>query len=706
MFTSIEHVELPSQIRVGEGFNFWVVADGEIPFAQVILRQQDGWERIIKGSHVTYEGNGRYQFHIPPEVYHVGMAYLQIEGCQIAELETAKAEHWVKVYREVQVTEALAVPVIPQHDAVSSVTLGTSQQPVIYFGIHKHMHQPYYHAIDVDRWDGEKDGIFGQRVGPYTHFIPTAVRHYLQGGLAHAGLSTSWSGSLIEQLNRCAHTGRCGGVFNHWSQELKDIAQAKTAFNHPRVDFTAFGFFHPLMPLIPARDIVGQIEWHCRLIKEVFGVQASDVFFPPETAFHPHMIPALKQVGVNVVIYDSIHHFRACKGYPYAGPPEGMLPPNLADQDNPSVNDWLQLHTIWGPGKISPQLLKPCMLYYVDHKGQRHEIIGVPAERYLGNEDARGGYGALQYEMVMGQIYDHICKTNTYDAKHPPFFLLHSDGDNHGGGAESYYNSNTERLVRMCQIDPRFQLVTIKDYLKQFPVDPKNAVHLEPGSWAGADNGDAQFSKWFSWLDKDYSPDLNSWAILTAFQNVVHTIEDSKKEDPNKLNELKRLLYTAETSCYWYWTGQEVWDRQVSEAVHLGMEMAKGMIEALLKSKKDHTGPTIFTPWVRPANPGGKDWGVGGLVDAAKEATFRTFVYDVSGVKKVKLIYQKLGNKTKKKVVMEDCGTYPSRTHPAVIATQYKAVLPPGTGNIQYFVEATDQKGNTSYSSVGRIAII
>jgi hypothetical protein len=102
------------------------------------------------------------------------------------------------------------------------------------------------------------------------------------------------------------------------------------------------------------------------------------------------------------------------------------------------------------------------MLYYVDHKGKRHEMIGVPAERYLGNEDARGGYGALQYEIVMGQVYDRMCATGTYDPDHPPFFVLHSDGDNHGGGAESYYTCNTARLVEMCRNDRRFQLITIK----------------------------------------------------------------------------------------------------------------------------------------------------------------------------------------------------------------------------------------------------
>ena len=459
------------------------------------------------------------------------------------------------------------------------------------------------------------------------------------------------------------------------------------------------------MALIPARDIIGQIEWHRQIIRDAFGVESSDILFPPETAFHPHMIPALKQVGVNAVIFDSIHHFRACKNYPYAGPTEGMLPPNPADQVNPPVDDWLQLHCIWGPSKISPQLLKPCMLYYEDHTGERHDIIGIPAERYLGNEDARGGYGALQYEMVMGQIYDRICETGAYDPDHPPFFLLHSDGDNHGGGAESYYTCNTARLVEMCRNDQRFQLITIKDYLHQFPVAPNNLVHVEPGSWAGADNGDPQFTKWFSWVDKDYSPDLNSWAVLTAFQNVVHSLEDAG-ENPTLLNELKRLLYIAETSCYWYWTGQDVWDTQVTNAVNKGMSMARNALAQVFSAKKDVTGPTIFVPWVRPANPGGKDWGQGGLIDAAPNAIVRTFVYDITGINTVTLHYQNVKTKKTHQIEMKGGGAYPSITNPAVIATQYQATLPAGTGNIRYYIEAEDTQGNTSYSPVGRIFIV
>jgi hypothetical protein len=125
----------------------------------------------------------------------------------------------------------------------------------------------------------------------------------------------------------------------------------------------------------------------------------------------------------------------------------------------------------------------------------------------------------------------------------------------------------------------------------------------------------------------------------------------------------------------------------------------------VFSAKKDVTGPTIFVPWVRPANPGGKDWGQGGLIDAAPNAIVRTFVYDITGINTVTLHYQNVETEKKHQITMKGGGAYPSITNPAVIATQYQATLPAGTGNIRYYVEAEDTQGNTSHSPVGRIFI-
>lgn len=720
LFTRFVRIELPNFVTCelsgkSSAFEIEILADGEIPFAQVILhehgRQHLIKDRLIKGPNAAEDGRVTYIASVPAGLVGPGQFSIQVEGCRKADFHQAGVDDWIKEYFQVRVRpNAAAAPAAEaaksKPEPVSRATLKPglySEEPRIFFGIHKHMHQPYYKAADRDYWDGEKEEIFGSRAGPYTEFIPAAVRQYIEGELPHAGLSTSWSGTLIEQLHRCARDGLCGGRFGRWPDELIGIAAEKTVLGNPRVDFTAFGFFHPLMALTPGRNIVKQIALHREMVRESFGVEASGVLFPPETAFHVRMIPALNEAGIEAVIYDSIHRFRACIEYPYAGINEGMLPPNPADQRNPPANDWLQLHNVWAGSKIAPSLLRPEYAIYEDPEGEVHKIISVPAERYIGNEDARGGFGALQYPDVLGQVYDRIVADGTYDPRHPPFFLLHSDGDNHGGGAESYYKHNTGSLVDWIKRDPRFDLITIQDYLQLFPPDPDAGVHIESGSWSGADNGDPQFMKWFSRYDEPYSPDLNSWSVLTALQNAVHSLEDSAVQSAY-LDEVSRLMLTAETSCYWYWTGQSEWDMQVTNAANAAYGLAKRDIDQLVSRGKDKTGPTIFPPWLTPENPGGKKWGRGCLEEAPRQGVVHSFVHDVSGLSRVSLVLRtSSGEQT---IAMSDKGAYPSQTGPSVTARYFTSELPVGAGEVSYFIEAEDNNGNLSRSSLERVHLV
>jgi hypothetical protein len=702
VFARILDISLPATLSceaTGKNPAFTVTfgADGEVPFAQVIL-QGHGRQHLVTGDAVRLTARtavgDTYVASVPAGLIGPGEYTVQIEGCKVADLGQAGGGDWVKEFRSVTLSAA-ARPL-----AAVRVTGGDSHPVKVYFGIHKHMHQPYYQTTDVRYWDGEKDDIFGSRGGAYTDYIPAAVRQYVDGGLSHAGLSTSWSGSLIEQLDRCAAEGLCGGRFAGWNEPLRAMAREETDLGNPRVDFVAFGFYHPLMALIPDRDIVKQVEWHRRIIRQAFDVEASGVMFPPETAFHVRMIPALKQAGVEAVIYDSIHRFRSCRDYPYAGLTEGMLPPNPADQVNPAVDDWLQLHNVWAGSKISPRLLRPEYVGYTDPDGTTHTMIAVPAERYIGNEDARGGFGALQYPSVLGQVYQHVIDTGTFDPQHPPFFVLHSDGDNYGGGADSYYKHNTGQLVEWLQHDQRFELTTVRDYLDRFPPDPQQVVHLEPGSWSGADNGDPQFMKWFSRYTEPYSPDLNSWAVLTAFQNAVHTLEDAEPDHP-ALVGASRLLLTAETSCYWYWTGQHEWDRQVTDAANLAHQALQPALDAVTRSGRDRTGPTIFAPWVTPENPGGQRWGQGCLLDAPREGTVHTFVHDVGGLARVDLVLRTDSGQTT--LPMRRHGRYPSQTGAVVTAEYLTAALPVGAGDVRYYIEAQDTSGNVARSALERV---
>jgi len=701
LFDNIVSVTFPSHLSVADNtrtnpaFSITMRADGFVPFAQIIL-WRDGQQLAIARAFASPEDDTLHTAEFVRGLFGPGHVRIQAEGCRRADLNQATGSDWIKTFREMSLAGSVAAT--NASPSVGRIDGGTKNQVRLYFGIHKHMHQPYYRTAEAGYWDGSLDEIFGTRRGPYADYLVDAVEHYVDGGLAHGGLSVSYSGSLIEQLDRCDAQGFAGGGFSNWSRRLTQAATWRTKRGNPRLDFVGFGHFHPLMPLIPARDIVWQIEWHRRIIADRFGTNASRVLFPPETAFHVRMIPALLEAGVEAVIYDSIHRFRACKDYPYAGTSEGMLPPNLADQQNPAVDDWLQLQNVWAGSLVSPRLLRPTYIRYVDADEREHRIVGVPAERYIGNEDARGGFGALQYPSVLGQVYDRIVEAATFDPRHPPFFVLHSDGDNYGGGTDSYYHDNTKRLVEWLNQDPRFELTTILDYLDRFPVDPADTIHIEPGSWSGADNGDPQFMKWFSRWDHDYSPDLNSWAVLTALQNLVHSAEDSLEKSPS-LAHARRLLLMAETSCYWYWTGQDVWDAQVTEAANAVTATLTGSLEELVR--RDSTGPTIFPPWTSPTNPGGKAWGHNGLVNAPKQANLHCFIDDICGVASAEVVLR--GAAGERRLALTDLGPYPTATGAQRSAHHFTLQMPTGLGQVRYFVEAIDRRGNLSRGAVEQV---
>jgi hypothetical protein len=232
------------------------------------------------------------------------------------------------------------------------------------------------------------------------------------------------------------------------------------------------------MPLLDERDIRMQIKLQKRIHEQTWGpnVPFSKGIFPPETAFSSRIIPALVAEGIEWSIVDSIHLERATVGYPHTNA-SNLYAPNRADQINPDIaadgGEWVQLNNLWAPSKVAaPFAYRPHNVQYVDPAtGAISQIVAVPGARYEGNEDGRGGFGALQYEQVMEQYR----QLNT-DPDHPTYVLLHHDGDNYGGGSDSYYHSNFQNMVNWAQTNNNYDVTTVQDYLERFPVAAGDVV--------------------------------------------------------------------------------------------------------------------------------------------------------------------------------------------------------------------------------------
>ncbi|MEM1330368.1 MAG: GC-type dockerin domain-anchored protein [Planctomycetota bacterium] len=618
--------------------------------------------------------------------------------------------------------------------AISIGTLGSSagaQQTHVAFLWH--MHQPVYvpylmpTAVDgAGYFSFSVVDVHNQRSGPYTWWPVNAVNSGLSQ--PHLGAHVSFSGSLIENLNSLEAAGVNGGMWSGWKNAYRGGQSPRTSLGNQRLDLVAFGYHHPLMPLLDERDIRKQIQLHKAVYGPTWNATYSAGMFPPETAFSTRIIPALVAEGIEWVMVDNIHFDRACQNYPHNNA-ASMFAPNRADQINPDPAQhggaWVQLQNLWAPTAVSaPFGYRPHKAQHVDPEtGAITKMTVVPAARYEGNEDGRGGYGAFLYDQVM----DALLPYNT-DAQRPLLVLLHHDGDNFGGGSEGYYGHNFQNMVSWVSSDPDYSVTTVQDYLQRFPVPNDAVIHVEDGSWAGADGGDPEFKKWLGDPNEfGVSPDIHSWAVLTAAKNrVFHA--DTLNPGSSALNILNRTgslterawswLLVSQASDYWYWDGTEVWDSNVTRGANQAVSLAEQAIAT--SSAADPEPPTVFAPQREPYNPGAFEWDLSQRMPSDFEVW--TLVDDASGVQSVTLYWRidddgfndlativnetyaggaGVGPWTTQSMAASVVPTPEGVTDPVRKADRYGATIA-GQSDvlIDYFVEAVDGAGNVRRSPI------
>lgn len=518
----------------------------------------------------------------------------------------------------------------------------------IHVGFLWHMHQPIYYPYESiiqtdanNRYTFSVVDVHNQRFGPYTSWPGDAIA--AGSAMPHLGASVSFTGSLIENLNNLAAAGVNGGIWSNWHNAYNSALAATTSLGNRRLDLVAFGYHHPLMPLLDTQDIRMQIRLHKHVYAETWTAHPaySKGVFPPETAFSTRIIPALVAEGIEWALVDNIHFDRACVGYPHTNA-SCIYSPNRADQINPDPaangGAWVQLNNLWAPSRVSvPFGYQPHKVQYIDPAtGTATQMTAVPAARYEGNEDGRGGYGAFLYDAVM----DAYLPYNT-DADHPMLVVLHHDGDNFGGGSEAYYHHNFQNMVNWAVGDPDYDVTTIQDYLDRYPVDPFDLIHVESGSWAGADCGDPEFKKWLGDPNASgWSPDRNSWAVLTAAKNRVFAAEAIVPAASmqnvwtgagTNTEKAWHFLLAGEASDHWYWDGSpEPWDSNVTRACNQAVSFA----DPVIAGQPDITPPTVFLPQREPYNPGGFEWGAS---PESSDFEVWTYAYDASGLASVTL---------------------------------------------------------------------
>ena len=608
-----------------------------------------------------------------------------------------------------------------------------------------HMHQPIYYPYEspqqtdaAGRFNFSVQGVWdSDRQGAYKTWPRDAVQAAANRSMAHAGAQMSYSGSLSENNNNL--WGYC--TSSDWDDGV-DWARngLRTSLNNPRLDVVGVPYHHSLMPLTCKESMRMQIRLHKELYGELWDTtEYSKGFWPPECAFDSTMIPALVEEGLEWVIVDNGHLFRTVPDFPWNS--ASSCRPNPADVRNPSStalgSQWIQLQNIWAPTAVlAPWAYQPHYGRYVNpDSGEVQKIIMVPAGRYEGNENGRGGYGAFKPQNVWGA---HAGVNN--NGNKPMLILCHSDGDNYGMKNSDAWHGQHEQFLDMCLANADFDHTSVQDYLSLYPPDANDVVHVEPGSWVGIDGGTPYYEKWLSSENRSGEmPDLWSWSVLVAAQNrVLHadalensylnlgggrTMDDVQWGINNDTARAWHWYLVSETSCYWYWDYDRAnpWDGNATRACNQAVTEANKVIG---RHSEDATGPSIFPPQRTPYNPGGKMWNEAS--NAAAEFDVWTFVDDVNALGAVRLYWrrdkdgQMPMSSTRNEIyaggedaevgdwnIVSMTGDWwptvkgPNVPDPLNRAMRYRGhINAPTNALLDYFVEAVDTRGNTNRSNI------
>lgn len=125
---------------------------------------------------------------------------------------------------------------------------------------------------------------------------------------------------LFEFLSSCK-SGYTINVNYSLLEQLKLLGYAdilemiRKAAESGYIELTGSGAFHPILPLIPAKEVERQIALNKDGIRKILDLYPGTGLFPPEMAFSESLILMLKKHGINWTITEDVPF---CETYGYA----------------------------------------------------------------------------------------------------------------------------------------------------------------------------------------------------------------------------------------------------------------------------------------------------------------------------------------------------------------------------------------------------
>ena len=324
--------------------------------------------------------------------------------------------------------------------------------------------------------------------------MPRALWDY--EGIAKVHLNLS--GTLLETLSNPSFQERVHGIVK--CGELLWHLQNRRIF-----EVLGTGYYHPVLPLIPAADREEHlIRWQ-GIARHLFWRTDFQGFWPPEMGFSMELIPLLKRMGYRYVMVDSN----------YVEPVGEM--------------SWQEMR------------YRPHMARFEDA-----EIIVVVRDRELSDAQQSG----MDAGWFMNEVHER-----TKHCDFPPLVMTATDGDNGGWFRNTNDQSNfwhacyRPLLDKVRAGETEIEPVFIHEYLDQHGANGE--VKVRTGAWNTGWHHGADFMQWTG-SDTQKQAFTRIHEISAAFHETRAKLQEHRANLPS-LEEAHWRLLRAETSCNVFW---------------------------------------------------------------------------------------------------------------------------------------------------------
>lgn len=354
-----------------------------------------------------------------------------------------------------------------------------------------------------------------------------------------AKVTVNINGVLTEMLRDCGHGDIISG--------LKQLAMKE------QIEFTGSGKYHPILPLVPLKEVERQIQLNYRTNRQFFGTcYEPKGFFPPEMCYSKQIVGPVLNSGHKWIILSGI-----------ANPCPENWPVDVVHYIEEGDNRLMVFfRDDIVSNKISFRKLEPAEfldnLRYI--KGDREDIYVVTAM----DAETFGHHIQHWEELFLAEVYEQIgvSKQTLFSPKQATVLAhLHS---------LFYEDGNIAEEVRA---------VTISELLQLFP----QGGQVEPtaSSWATSAQDLATGNPYPLWKERDNEIHRLQWEHMNiAIEQVDKAMEVADNDEAKRFANIARgLLDRALHSCQFWWASRRpMWD---INQVHMGLlEQLRAIVNA------------------------------------------------------------------------------------------------------------------------------